>query len=196
MQFKIGTKDPITKVLWPEELVIKATGGFTLDKSALPSAMDYLLKGALMSVNRATRAAKVVKNAIVQADATNTATAIKVKKNHVFVVGNYIAKTVGGAAYAITAIDTTNADYDQLTVGTTLGVALTAGDVLFQSSATGAAAAAEANVANGILLHDAQLEEHTTVNVALSILEIKESDLPYAVTTANKTSLTSRFLFV
>jgi len=196
MQFKISGKDPVSKVLWPEESVYKATGGFTLDKTNLKEGADFLDKGAVMNVNFATRIAKVVKTAVVNTNATSSATAILVNKMHQLKVGDYIGKTVGGAAYAISAIDTTNAAYDTVTVATTLGVALTAGDVLFQSSATGAAAAAESNVANSILLHDTALEEVTTLNVGLQIYEIQEANLPYGVTTANKVSLTSRFQFV
>lgn len=195
MQFKISGKDPVTKVLWPEESVYKATGGFTLDKTNLKDGTDFLEKGSLMAVDFTTRSAKLVKTAKVHADAAADALQYPVKKNHHFKVGNILAKTKGGAANAITEIITSNADYDLLVLETTIG-AVTAGDVLFQSSATGADAAAEANVANSILIHDTSLEEYTTVNVGLQIFEIIESNLPYAVTSYNKESLTSRFLFV
>ena len=195
MQFKISGKDPVTKVLWPEESVYKATGGFTLDKTNLKDGTDFLEKGSLMAVDFTTRSAKLVKTAKVHADAAVEAKQYPVKKKHHFKVGDILAKNKGGAAYAITEIITSNADYDLLVLGTTIG-AVTAGDVLFQSSATGADAAAEANVANSILIHDTSLEEYTTVNVGLQIFEIIESNLPYAVTSYNKESLTSRFLFV
>lgn len=79
----------------------------------------------------------VVKTAKMQADAAADATVYKVLKGHNFKVGNYLAN--GAKAYAITAIDTSNADYDALTVGTTLGVAAT-GAILYEgdkSAATG-----------------------------------------------------------
>lgn len=196
MQFKISGKDPINKVLWPEESVYKATGGFSLDKTNLKEGSDFLEKGALMAVNFTTRVAKLVKTAVVNAIATSSATAIQVKKSHHLKIGDIVGRTVGGTAYAITAIGTTNAAYDTITVATTLGVALAVGDVLFQSSEAGATAAVESNVANSILIHDSHLEESTTLNVGLSIFEIQEANLPYGVTAANKASLTSRFLFV
>lgn len=195
MQFKIGQKDPVKKVLWPEESVYKATGGFTLDRTNLKEGTDFLEKGSPLAVNFSTRAAKLVKTAIVHDTAASDATVYKVKKNHHFKVGDKIAKTKGGKAYAISAIDTSKANYDELTVGTTIG-ASAAGDVLFESSAEGATHAAEANVANGILIHDTEIEEFTTVNVGLQIYEIQEANLPYGLTGYNKESLTSRFQFI
>jgi len=82
----------------------------------------------------------VVKVAKLQADAADDATAYRVLKGHNFKVGNVITAKESGKAYAITAIDTSNADYDQFTVGTTLGIALTvaSGSVLMEASAVAA----------------------------------------------------------
>jgi len=77
----------------------------------------------------------VVKTAKAQANAANNATAYKVLKGHNFKVGNFLTTGLLKIAYAITAIDTSNADYDTLTVGTTLGVAVAAGDVLIEAAA-------------------------------------------------------------
>lgn len=195
MQFKITGKDPVNKVLWPEESVYKATGGFTLDRDNLPAGIDFLPKGSLIAADFATRKAVVVKTAVVHAAADADAVEIKVGKSHLLKVGDIIAKAKGGTSYAITAIDTSSDAYDVITVGTTLG-ALAAGDVLFESTEAGATAGAEANVANGILIHDAYLEEQTTLNIGLQIYEIQEANLPFGVTSYNKESLTSRFHFV
>ena len=84
----------------------------------------------------------VVKVAKVQANATNSATEINVYKGHNLKVGDNVFAVAGGKAYAITAIDTSAAGYDTVTVGTTLGVALTK-DVSFimQAAASGASGA-------------------------------------------------------
>lgn len=195
MQFKITGKDPVNKVLWPEESVYKATGGFTLDKDNLPAGIDFLPKGSLIAADFATRKAVVVKTAVVHEAAGAAATKIKVGKSHLLEVGDVVAKEKGGTSYAITAIDASSDAYDEITVGTTLG-ALAAGDVLFESAEAGADTGAEANVANGILIHDAYLEEQTTLNIGLQIYEIQEANLPFGVTSYNKESLTSRFHFV
>jgi len=80
----------------------------------------------------------VVKQAVMQANATDSATALKVIKGHDFKVGDFVTDLLAGAAYAITSIVTTNADYDTINIGTTLGVALTAGDVIFEALAESA----------------------------------------------------------
>jgi len=80
----------------------------------------------------------VVKQAVMQANATDSATALKVVKGHNLIVGDFITDLLAGAAYAITSIVTTNADYDTVNIGTTLGVALTAGDVIFEALAESA----------------------------------------------------------
>lgn len=143
-----------------------AQGGFTLDTTGL-TAGAIVPAGTVMGADAATRKAKVIKTAKVQANASNTDVAIKVEKGHLFVVGDYLAAVVGGKAYAITAIDTTNAAYDVLTVGTTLAVALSVGDALFESSATGATAAVYATVAKGLLFQDTKVGVNEPLAIAI-----------------------------
>jgi hypothetical protein len=126
-----------------------AQGGFLLDTTGFAAGV-VIPAGTPMVYNAATRTAKAVKVGTFQANATNTATTYQVAKGHSYAVGDNFAAVIGGKAYPITAIDTTNAAYDVITVGTTLGVAITAGQLNFGSSATGAAAASFGGV-NGLL---------------------------------------------
>jgi hypothetical protein len=143
-----------------------AQGGFRLDTSVLPSG-NTVLAGTPIDYDESTRIASVVKTAIMNASATNVATTLQVKKNHQFKVGDFIASVVGGAAYAITIIDQSNAAFDTLTIGTTLGVTLNAGDVLFQSSATGASAAVYSKSARGLLYADTDVATGADVAVVI-----------------------------
>jgi hypothetical protein len=77
----------------------------------------------------------VNKCASAHADAANNATDYQVKKGHPFKVGNFLTTGTSLKAYAITAITTTEAAYDTLSVGTSLGVAVTAGDILTEAAA-------------------------------------------------------------
>jgi hypothetical protein len=169
-----------------QKVIENAQGGFVLDDSVL-TADETISAGQPVGFDESTRKAKVVKVAQVYENATNSATTIKVYKNHHFKVGDYIAKTAGGAAYAITAIDSSNASYDVLTVGTTLGVALTADtDVLFESSATGASAAAYKVTANGLLYNDTIVATGASVSVVLrgTVYARRVPAVPAAVKTA------------
>ena len=66
------------------------------------------------------------------------------RQGHNFKVGDVLMLAPGGAAYAITAIATNSGDgsKDDLTVGTTLGVAAKAGDSLYLAAKAGASGAA------------------------------------------------------
>lgn len=79
----------------------------------------------------------VAKTALIVSDATNVAVAYDVAKGSHFKVGDRFA-TEGANGQLITAIDkTTNTDKDVITVGTTLGVVITAASktVAFESAA-------------------------------------------------------------
>lgn len=122
--------------------------------------------GTPLIYDETTRLATVLHSGIAYASAGAAATEYQVGKNNSFVVGDYLASgATGGKAYAITAINTTNADYDILTVGTTIG-AVTAGDTLYASTATGATASA-LPACNGLLYDDAVIASGTAVSVVI-----------------------------
>lgn len=163
-----------------------AQGGFVLTDTTL-TAGDTVKAGQPVGYDESTRKATVVKLAKVYENAGSSATAIKVYKGHHLKVGDYVAVAVGGAAYAITAIDTSNAAYDELTVGTTLGVALTADvSILFQSSATGASAAAYSVTAKGVVYEDTVVAAGASVSVVIrgTVYERRVPGAPAAVKTA------------
>ena len=115
----------------------------------------------------------VVKVAVLTDDATNSATTYK--------VGDVLMLAPGGAAYAITAIATNSGDgsKDDLTVGTTLGVAAKAGDSLYLAAEAGASGAAfkYAPVALVGESYDVDALSNHIVN-AWTIGQIRESNIP------------------
>ena len=78
-----------------------------------------------------------IKAAILYEAITSESTTIKVKKGSGFASGEFVAS--GKKSVAITAIDTSNADYDVLTA--TLGVAVDAGAIVYQAYAASASSA-------------------------------------------------------
>lgn len=129
-------------------------GGVTLDGTGLTEG-DVILAGALLFVDESARLAKILKTLLIVENAAAGATTYKVAKAvknqpHLVKQGEVFAKAVGGASYALSTIDTTNANYDLITVGTSLG-AMAVGDVLFQSAASGANAGALKYKPNGML---------------------------------------------
>jgi hypothetical protein len=112
----------------------------------------------------------VLKTAKLHTAATNSATDYLVLKGHGFKVGDFIAALTGAKAYAITAITTTNADYDTLTLGTTLGVAIAQYAGIFQALAEAASNTSAFKVTPiGVTGHSIQLKtgDNITVDVLL-----------------------------
>ena len=141
-----------------------AQGGFGLDITGLIAA-SILPAGTPMIFDEATRLAKPLVTAKVYEAAGAADVVYKVAKGSQVKVGDYLASVQGGKAYAITVVDTSNASYDSLTVGTTIGVALL-DSTLFISSATGASAAAHATV-SGLLYSDTKVEAGESVSVVI-----------------------------
>lgn len=106
-------------------------GGVSVAASELGG--DFLREGAILSapVNGITH---VVKTAQVVAKVAESGKAIKVKKLHNFKVGDIITSALGKAAHAITAINDSGKDSDELTIGTAIG-ALAIGDVIVEAKA-------------------------------------------------------------
>lgn len=111
-------------------------GGITLDSSFF--AAGDLVPAGTPVVKETNGMYQPIKTARLTSAASNTATDYQVAKGHVFKVGDFVASGVGAKAYAITAINKSNADYDVITLGTTLGVAVSNGATLFQAIAESA----------------------------------------------------------
>lgn len=159
-----------------------AQGGFTLSDTAIADSTE-LKAGTVIGFDEATRKAKVCKVAVAQATALDSATTYRVKKGHLLKVGSTINAT-GGTARAITAIDTSNASYDTLTVGTTLGVAIAVGDDIYIDDAgfTGV---------KGLLFEDTTVVGETEISVVLRgtvyerrinpIPAVQKAELPHII---------------
>lgn len=122
----------------------------------------------------------VVKTAKITEAASNTATTYKVEKGHHFKKGDFVMLKVGGKAYAITAIDASNAAYDEITVGTTLGVAAKVGEALVQAAAESTGTASAFKYAPKAMTGDSYTVEALSNHavVAVTIGQFKESIIP------------------
>jgi hypothetical protein len=180
-------------------------GGVTVIIADLVSGTLELAAGTVLGEEGVTGKYHVVKTAKLHADATNVATTYQVKKNHQFKVGDFITtKDVASTkAYAITVIDTVTgaAVYDIITVGTTLGTAMTAanGVVLNQAAAQDAVGGASLYkyVPKSILGENISwVAGGNAFGSAVVRGTMKESLLPYFVNTDIKTNLTARLMFL
>lgn len=142
-------------------------GGFVLVTTGLFPG-QIIPPGTPLIYDESQRTATLGHFAKMYAAASNSATSYQVNKGHNLIVGDNLAAVTGGAAEAITAIDPTNAAYDTITVGTTLGVAVTVGESLFASTAAGESAAA-LPAFNGLLYEETLFEGPYQVAVSAVI---------------------------
>ena len=175
------------------------TSGFTVDETNNNLEVGHTIqKGHLVQYDEATRLILIDKLAMVQAGTSDTD--ILIEKGSGVVVGDILSTGAeGGAAYAVTSIDrTTSADYDALVVATAIGT-LSAGDILWLSSAAGATAGAYAVDPNGVMKNDViwgSGNESVAVVVRGTLYERRLPGIPGGgVIAAKKTLLTDRILF-
>lgn len=141
-EFEVGGGKPIYYYIGKE-----LPGGFNPDLSVFPKG-SVVQTGTPIQVDEATRQAKVHVAVKVYEAASSGATSVKVSKlkggsvlsvgQNVMVAPSTIAGT--GTGYEITAIDSTNASYDVLTIGAALGANVAEGAILVEASASGAGA--------------------------------------------------------
>lgn len=146
-----------------------AQGGFALSAPILTPANTILPAGSPVVYDEAARTATVYGSGVLQAAATGSPTTYRLIKGAPLKIGDVVALSalgVGAGAFAITAIDTTNSAYDQITVGTTLGNAAV-GTGLYISSATGASASAYPSGINGLLYEDTFANAGESVSVVI-----------------------------
>ena len=173
--------------IWRHELQhTDGLGGGQLAITNLTAGIK-LKKGALINFNLSTKAVNPVKNALVVTGGTTTAP--RVKKNHLFKVGDI--GYVSGDGVTINSIDTSNADYDVITFSAACTGAA-AGAYIEQAVAAGATPALKFN-ANALLgesVFDVQGGERITP--VLWIMQVVErARLPYAASTLRLADITA-----
>lgn len=178
MEFQFKDATVLKEGRWNEKTCIRMTAGFDLSKANLPVGMELLPKGAPLAV--VNKVAYLVKTATVHANANQSATSVQVKKGHAVVVGDVLNGST------VSAINTENEDFDVLTVSA-LAAAVKEGDVL---------ADAKAGNVCGLNYATVRIDQFPTCTPTIQAYEIEEKTLPYPVSEAIKTALTSRHMFI
>jgi len=181
------------KSLCIERILEDIPGGGIVDPDDFKTTTTKMGVGAPLGVD-ANGIYHVFKTAELYENETNSETDYKVLKGHEFKVGDFIADSaLAGASEAITDIDTDSSeDYDVITVGTTIGHAMTAGECLVQATdQQSAGSATYKNTLKGLALNSVDL---TLDNMGCGILRrgtVNESLLPYPLDTTIKGLLRS-----
>lgn len=178
MYYKETLPTNIQEGNWDEKTCVRRQSGFTIDETALPSTLKWLPKGAPLALASDGKVT-VCKTATVYEAAAKSATEIKVNKGHLFAVGD----TIGGSA--ISAIDTSDSNYDKLTVAA-LAEKAEQGGVLDDGTASKVI---------GLNYATVELDGQQGCTPTVQAYEIEEDSLPYPLNDAIKTALTSRHAF-
>lgn len=173
-----------------EQVYEDIPGGGVIDPDDFKTTTTEMDEGALVGKD-SDGLYHVVKTALIHENAANDATAYKVKKGHEFVVGDVIVDSaLAGASKAITEIDTSEDDYDTLTVAVTIGHAVTTAECLIQATDAQAAGSATYKYpVSGIALNAVDL---TKDNLGCGIMvrgTVNESLLPYKLDSVLKAFL-------
>ena len=178
MEYGTKTFDSQNGAQWDVKSCVRCIAGIEFDKTCLPTGMEFLPKGAVLAskLTSAGYKAVLVKTAVVQANAAANDTTLKVLKGHALIVGDKVAGST------ISAIDTSNADYDALTVGAL--AAAVAKDAVVNDDNTD-------NIL-GLNYCRTKMDAYPSVTYTLQAYEIMESTLPYPINSTIKEKLTSR----
>lgn len=159
-------------------------GGLTVAQADFKTTTEEMLEGALIGVD-SDGLGHIFKTAELYENEADSETGYKVLKGHEFKVGDVIVDSgLAGASKAITAITTTEDDYDTITVAVTIGHAMLDGECLVQSSAAAAAGSAVLKYTlKGIALNQVDLTAEND-NLGCGVMvrgSVIESALPYPV---------------
>lgn len=159
-----GSPTDIQEALWWEETCIRRQGGYDLLTTNLPAGTRWLPKGTLVELDTSTGKAKVVKTAVVTANAAKDATSLSIVENPLIKVGDSLAGS------EISAISTDNGV-------STLTVAALSGAVSKDDVVTTATSSSKIL---GFTYETIDLMDNDfpQVAVTLRVFEIEEDSLP------------------
>ena len=179
--------------VWRDESVYRMSVGYYLNTAGLVAGM-IVGKGCPLAVDFKTQTATPVKNVRVVAAVADGGTAIKISKDSLVKVGDFISD--GTTTAAVTAIDKSNTAFDTLTVGSSLG-AIAVGTVLFETAdADSKEPKNKANKLNYRRTHIDGSGAKITVTAVGRVFEIKNSLLLNPCSDADKASLGDLFMFI
>lgn len=141
-----------------QNVIETAQGGFTLNDGSLVAG-TIIPAGTVVGYDESTRIAVIAKGGVLQNAALNSDVTYRILKGSNAAIGQSV-NLPGGTARAITAIDVSNANYDLITVGTTIGVAAAVGVGLFVSDNG-------INAVKGLLWHDHEYASGEDIAVVL-----------------------------
>lgn len=178
MFYKEKFPENIQEGVWDEKSCVRRQCGYVIDETDLPSEKKWLEKGAPLAIKEDGKV-KVCKTAKAYEAAVKSATELKVYKGHLFAVNDKVAGST------ISAIDTSNNDYDKLTIS----------ELAEKADKDAVLDDGDAAKVIGLNYATVYLDGMQSCTPTLQAYEIEEETLPYPLSDAVKVALTSRHAF-
>lgn len=178
----------VERELCNQKTIYRLAGGFNLKDEDVPNG-TVIPHLAPLSIDFKTRVAKVSKNVLVYENISGTT--LKIHKGSLVKQGMHLG--TGSAGATINGINTSNENYDEITLSATIA-GVKKGDILFEATAAGGQKAK--NPANFLNYAYVKVEEGATVTAVGQAYEIKENDLYLPISGKDKETLGDRFMFV
>lgn len=189
LHYDLNPED-VLRELCRVDTVYRLSGGFYFEDENVPTG-TMLMPLTPLYVNLKTRKASAVKNVkVVVVDKGAPGTNIKIAKGSLAYEGMHLSDGTSGAT--VSSINTSNANYDELTMSTT-DLAPKEGDILFEAAAAGGTTPKA--TANFLNYATTKVEAGATVAAIGRAYEVQESKLYVPISDKDKETLTARFLF-
>ena len=160
--------------LWDVSTERVYDGGFSLDKTNLPTEMKELPRGTILCVDLKERIARVIKTVELVETLTAESTKVKIRKGSLVKAGDILG--VGGKSITVGVLDTSDAKFDSFEIeANALGTA---------KINTVLASYEEGNPikAAGFNSRDVKLLGEDSVSVVYAVDKVESSRLPFPIT--------------
>ncbi|GAG80428.1 unnamed protein product, partial [marine sediment metagenome] len=172
-------------------------GGVTVKTNRFPTTIKEIKKGVLLNASASSLGLyNIIKVAKVAATTGTNATLLIVESPHLFIAGEFIKKS--GYARTITRVSATNIEIATSLTGSELPV----GELLDEAPIAKESGATVKYAADAILRNNIEIRRGGVETVLDNIFAgvvvrgtVDESELPYFVTTQQKSDLTARIRF-
>jgi len=172
-------------------------GGVTVKTNRFPTDTKEIKKGALLNADASTAGLyNIIKSVRLTAEHESGATLLLVEAPHLFIAGEYIK--LGVVAITISRLSTTALILE--TIAAYANIA--SGAIIEEANAASASEATVKYAASAILRDTIEVREPGVTTLLDNIFAgaivrgtVDESELPYFVTSADKTALTDRIRF-
>ena len=172
--------------MWDVDTTREFEGGFLFDKTSVPTGTLTVPKGSFLKVDQTERTAKLIKTVALHKALLTSDTEVQLEKGSLLLATDVIG--TGAIGITVGAIDTSDADYDAITITANALGALAIGALLQTYDSAGATGKVPVNP-DGLTYTEIELDAQPSCSVIYEAKGIQSANLPQKVTDAIKTAL-------